>query len=78
LIKKLNLMKVNSFTITLFIILFLGATVGYFMGDWALNATEFARPKDIVECRLVYPLGGIGVAFYPAVVVDSWVEKVFN
>lgn len=71
-------MRINAFTITVFILLLGGIIAGYFVGDWALESAELTRPKDVVQCRVGYPFAGASIMFYPAVIVASWVENLFK
>lgn len=37
----------------------IGAVLGYFIGDSILKLSEVVRPKDVLEYRVGYPLGGV-------------------
>lgn len=40
------------------IFLLIGLVLGHFAGDALLEATQYASPRDVIGCRIGFPLGG--------------------
>lgn len=74
-----NFLKKVLPILALFLPPLIGMFIGYSFGDWILSATEYVRPKDILQYRIGLPLLIAAIFFFFfGLNAAAWVEDQFK